>query len=92
MVFRWLLLIYKHLVSHFCNHIIELPYDVNELSGQAMYFNQGKFRQNGGCGYILKPKVMRDPDERGIGTVMNHSTFVINYFFIGHVMQYILQT
>lgn len=31
-----------------------------------MYLNQGKFRQNGGCGYILKPKVMRDPDEKGL--------------------------
>jgi len=32
----------------------------------AMYLNQGKFRQNGGCGYILKPQVMRDPAERGL--------------------------
>ena len=30
-----------------------------------MYLNQGKFRQNGGCGYILKPKIMRDADEKG---------------------------
>ena len=34
--------------------------------GFAMYLNQGKFRQNGGCGYVLKPKVMRDPDEKGL--------------------------
>ena len=34
--------------------------------GYAMYLNQGKFRQNGGCGYILKPKVMRDRDEKGL--------------------------
>ncbi|XP_065898553.1 1-phosphatidylinositol 4,5-bisphosphate phosphodiesterase delta-4-like [Dysidea avara] len=26
----------------------------------CMFLNQGKFRQNGGCGYILKPKVMRN--------------------------------
>ena len=38
----------------------------NELSEWPMYLNQGKFRQNGGCGYILKPKIMRNPDERGI--------------------------
>ena len=31
-----------------------------------MYLNQGKFRQNGGCGYILKPAVMRDPNETGV--------------------------
>ena len=30
-----------------------------------MFLNQGKFRQNGGCGYILKPKVMRNLDEKG---------------------------
>ncbi|XP_065893737.1 1-phosphatidylinositol 4,5-bisphosphate phosphodiesterase delta-1-like isoform X2 [Dysidea avara] len=29
-----------------------------------MYLNQGKFRQNGGCGYILKPEVMRNPNEK----------------------------
>jgi len=30
-----------------------------------MYLNQGKFRQNGGCGYILKPEVMRNSNEKG---------------------------
>ena len=24
-----------------------------------MHLNQGFFRQNGGCGYVLKPEVMR---------------------------------
>ena len=24
-----------------------------------MHLNQGRFRQNGGCGYILKPEIMR---------------------------------
>lgn len=24
-----------------------------------MHLNQGRFRQNGGCGYVLKPKIMR---------------------------------
>ena len=30
-----------------------------------LFLNQGKFRQNGGCGYILKPKVMRNPTGTG---------------------------
>ena len=30
-----------------------------------MYLNQGKFRQNGGCGYILKPEVMRNSNKIG---------------------------
>ena len=30
-----------------------------------MYLNQGKFRQNGGCGYILKPKIMRNLGKNG---------------------------
>eukprot|EP00731_Ephydatia_muelleri_P021749 Em0014g340a len=29
---------------------------------QWMQLNQGFFRQNGGCGYVLKPKVMREVD------------------------------
>ena len=35
-------------------------------TGLSMFLNQGKFRQNGGCGYILKPQVMRDRDETGL--------------------------
>ena len=31
-----------------------------------MFLNQGKFRQNGGCGYVLKPKVMNNPNGTGI--------------------------
>lgn len=27
-----------------------------------MHLNQGRFRQNGGCGYVLKPEVMRKPN------------------------------
>ena len=30
-----------------------------------MFLNQGKFRQNGGCGYVLKPEVMRNPNGTG---------------------------
>ena len=39
-----------------------------------MHLNQGKFRQNGGCGYILKPKFMRDPDEKGINYLFGYLT------------------
>ena len=38
-----------------------------------MFLNQGKFRQNGGCGYILKPKIMRDPGEIGIACLAIHT-------------------
>ena len=24
-----------------------------------MHLNQGRFRQNGGCGYVLKPEILR---------------------------------
>ena len=27
-----------------------------------MHLNQGFFRQNGGCGYVLKPSIMRRED------------------------------
>ena len=27
-----------------------------------MHLNQGLFRLNGGCGYVLKPEVMRRPE------------------------------
>ena len=40
-----------------------------------MFLNQGKFRQNGGCGYVLKPKVMRNPTGTGKGIV---SYFCLN--------------
>ena len=38
--------------------------------GFPMFFNQGKFRQNGCCGYILKPKIMRDPNETGMNACL----------------------
>ena len=37
--------------------VTEIERSIVDLS---MYLNQGKFRQNGGCGYILKPKIMRN--------------------------------
>ena len=36
------------------------------LLDDHMFLNQGKFRQNGGCGYILKPEVMRNPTKSGM--------------------------
>ena len=32
-----------------------------------MHLNQGFFRLNGGCGYVLKPLVMRRDDPGGTG-------------------------
>ena len=37
-----------------------------------MYLNQGKFQQNGGCGYILKPKIMTYPDEEGSYNLLDY--------------------
>jgi hypothetical protein len=34
----------------------------------CMYLNQGFFRLNGGCGYVLKPAVMRREDPGGGST------------------------
>ena len=31
----------------------------------SMHLNQGLFRLNGGCGYVLKPEVMRKPSSAG---------------------------
>ncbi|CAL8290941.1 unnamed protein product [Lota lota] len=33
-----------------------------QTAGEGMDLNDGLFRQNGGCGYILKPDFMRQPD------------------------------
>ena len=33
----------------------------------VMHLNQGFFRNNGGCGYVLKPVVMRRDDPGGSG-------------------------
>lgn len=30
------------------------------FTDSGMHLNQGKFRKNGGCGYILKPNSLRD--------------------------------
>nr|CAD7261550.1 unnamed protein product [Timema shepardi] len=38
-----------------------LPVALNfQTPGQMMDLYDGKFRQNGGCGYVLKPAIMRD--------------------------------
>lgn len=33
-----------------------------------MHLNQGKFKKNGGCGYILKPDSLRDRGEDSVTT------------------------
>ncbi|CAM9450217.1 unnamed protein product [Chrysoparadoxa australica] len=38
--------------------IVALNY---QTPGMSMHLNDGLFRDNGGCGYILKPKELRDP-------------------------------
>ena len=47
-----------------------------------MFLNQGKFWQNGGCGYILKPKIMRDPHETGINYLFGNLLSVISFGLI----------
>ena len=32
-----------------------------QTSGLMMDLNDGKYIQNGGCGYVLKPAIMREP-------------------------------
>lgn len=38
-----------------------------QTPGVEMHLNQGFFRLNGGCGYVLKPLVMRREDPGGTG-------------------------
>lgn len=35
-----------------------------QTAGEGMDLNDGLFRQNAGCGYILKPDFMRHPESR----------------------------
>jgi len=39
------------------NHMVALNY---QTPGEAMQLNDAKFRENGGCGYVLKPEYMLD--------------------------------
>ncbi|CAM9331523.1 unnamed protein product [Phaeothamnion confervicola] len=41
------------------SQIVALNY---QTPGAPMRHNDGKFRDNGGCGYVLKPWFLRDPD------------------------------
>lgn len=47
--------------------IVALNY---QTPGLMMDLNQGKFLENGGCGYVLKPAVMRE----GTNILMNFIT------------------
>ena len=46
---------------HVCIQCVLLyPVALNlQTSGSKMDYNLGKFQQNGGCGYVLKPSIMR---------------------------------
>jgi len=46
-----------------CLSIMLTPLDI------SMFLNQGKFRQNGECGYILKPEVMRNQHDNGLSII-----------------------
>ena len=41
----------------FCSCTVALNY---QTPGKSMDWNMGKFQQNGGSGYILKPEIMRE--------------------------------
>ncbi len=46
--------------SHYLVPIVP-PVALNyQTPGKAMDLNEGKFRDNGGCGYLLKPAIMRE--------------------------------
>lgn len=49
-----------HLVS-FPFHSVALNF---QTAGEGMDLNDGLFRQNGSCGYVLKPSFMREADKR----------------------------
>lgn len=35
-----------------------------QTAGEGMDLNDSMFRQNAGCGYVLKPSFMRQPEKR----------------------------
>ena len=53
-----------------CVLYCKLQYSVNSSSSSDvwMHLNQGLFRLNGGCGYVLKPEVMRRHNTDGAYT------------------------
>ena len=45
---------------HVLNYMFLYPVALNmQTVGSKMDCNLGKFQQNGGCGYVLKPSIMR---------------------------------
>lgn len=44
-----------------------------QYPGLEMHLNQGLFRLNGGCGYVLKPEIMRIRDPGGPGYYKQHN-------------------
>ncbi|KAG5177143.1 PLC-like phosphodiesterase [Tribonema minus] len=49
-------------MPHWCagSQIVALNY---QTSGMSMYLNHGRFRDNGGCGYVLKPPCLQKQSE-----------------------------
>jgi hypothetical protein len=43
------------------NHMVALNYQTPDI---PMQINGGKFRENGGCGYVLKPEYMYDSNAK----------------------------
>ena len=54
-----------------------------------MFLNQGKFRQNGGCGYVLKPEVMRNPSSDGIFITLLSYVLVYGHVYLHIYAEYI---
>lgn len=44
----------------------------------SMHLNQGKFRKNGGCGYILKPDSLRNRGKEFV--LVNTVVFIISWW------------
>ena len=53
--------IYILLISHFPIFCISVALNYQYL-GLSMDLNRGRFLQNGRCGYVLKPAVLREGD------------------------------
>lgn len=50
---------------------------------KAMQLNQGKFRQNGGCGYVLRPEFMFKPSEEELALGAASDPIIISLIILG---------
>jgi len=56
-----------------------------QTPGSKMDCNIGKFQQNGGCGYVLKPSVMRSGEyttHSGVFALLGAASSFTNAFFL----------